>query len=44
MNDRIEKKEYNGDVCKIRSILRNIEIDINNEKLMDYITEELLMK
>ena len=28
VNDRIEEKEYNGNVYKIRSILRNIESNI----------------
>ena len=35
VNDRIEKKEYNGDVYKIRSILRNIEIDIKDDNIID---------
>ena len=42
VNDRKQEKEYNGDVYKIRSFLRNFEIDINNEKLMDYITRGII--
>ena len=42
VNDRIGKKEYNGDLYKIRSIFRNIEIDINNNELMNYVTNGII--
>ena len=38
----LKKKEYNGDVYKSRSILRNIEINIKDENVMKYITQGII--
>jgi hypothetical protein len=42
VTDRTEEKEYNGDVYKVRLFLNNMEVDINNERTMEYITRGII--